>query len=190
MLGLFFKLINGIPIAVPIDDYQELLKDFPIYFHNKTREEIIKLFNSDVCPKKPIIYNYDLETLTYEIKSNTSLDISNKTFRPIFEEDWKEKTAIVNQIPYEKQQSFYMDYLRYYLKFKKFPNFDEFIKFIYYKYNKPVHKDIYIVYDNIDKSYSSIKNYINENNLNYKSIKKAIIDSASVQNRKQLQKTY
>ena len=118
------------------------------------------------------------------------MEISNKTLRPLYNDDWREKAEKMNGIEIEKQQSFYMDYLRYYLKFKKFPNFDEFIKFIYYKYNKPVHKDIYIVYDNIDKSYSSIKNYINENNLNYKSIKKAIIDSASVQNRKQLQKTY
>jgi len=190
LLGLFFKKINEIPIAVCIENYQELLKEFPIYFHNKTREEIIKLFNSEVCPKKPIIYNYDLETLTYDIKPNNSLEISNKTFRPIYQENWKEKTSIINEISYEKQQSFYIDYLRYYLKFKKFPDFNDFINFIYYKYNKPVHKDISIVYDNINNSYIPIKDYINEFNMDYNSIKKIIIQSASIENRKQFQKTY
>lgn len=186
LLGLFYKTINGIPINEKIDNSIELIKELPYYFHSKSREEIIKLFNNEVCSKKPIIYNYDINN-NYDIKSNNSLEISLKTFRPIYYDDWKEKTKNINGISIEYQQSFYADYLRYFLKFKKFPDFNEYLYFIYYKYNKPVHKDISIVFDNIEKSYNPIKDFIKNNNLSYILIKSIIIQSTPINIRKELQ---
>lgn len=186
LLSLFYKTIEDIPITTTIDSYKELLNEFPNYFHSKTREEIIKLFNDKVCPKKPIIYNYS-SIEDYDIKSNNYLEVSNKTFRPLYEDDWKEKTKILNGISMENQQSFYAEYLRYYLKFKKFPEFKEFLNYLYYKFNRPVHKDIEIVFENIEKSYNPIKDFIKNNNLSFKEVKVVIIKSTSINNRKELQ---
>jgi hypothetical protein len=186
LLSLFYKTIEDIPITTTIDNYEELLKEFPNYFQSKTREEIIKLFNDEVCPKKPIIYNYS-SIEDYDIKSNNYLEISNKTLRPLYEDDWKEKTKNLNGITIEKQQSFYADYLRYYLKFKKFPEFKEFINYLYYKLNRPVHKDIAIVFENIEKSYNPIKDFIKNNNLSFKEVKAIIIQSTPIKIRKELQ---
>ena len=186
LLSLFYKTIEDIPITTTIDNYEELLKEFPNYFQSKTREEIIKLFNDEVCPKKPIIYNYS-SVEDYDIKSNNYLEISNKTLRPLYEDDWKEKTKNLNGITIEKQQSFYAEYLRYYLKFKKFPEFKEFINYLYYKLNRPVHKDIAIVFENIEKSYNPIKDFIKNNNLSFKEVKAIIIQSTPIKIRKELQ---
>jgi hypothetical protein len=187
LLSLFYKTIEDIPITTTIDNYKELLNEFPNYFHSKTREEIIKLFNDEVCPKKPIIYNYS-SIEDYDIKSNNYLEVSNKTFRPLYEDDWKEKTKTLNGISIENQQSFYAEYLRYYLKFKKFPEFKEFLNYLYYKLNRPVHKDIAIVFENIEKSYNPIKDFIKNNNLSFKEVKAILIQSTSIKNRKELQK--
>lgn len=187
LLSLFYKTIEDIPITTTIDSYKELLNEFPNYFHSKTREEIIKLFNDEVCPKKPIIYNYS-SIEDYDIKSNNYLEISNKTLRPLYEDDWKEKTKTLNGISMENQQSFYAEYLRYYLKFKKFPEFKEFLNYLYYKLNRPVHKDIAIVFENIEKSYNPIKDFIKNNNLSFKEVKAILIQSTSIKNRKELQK--
>ena len=186
LLSLFYKTIEDIPITTTIDSYKELLNEFPNYFHSKTREEIIKLFNDEVCPKKPIIYNYS-SIEDYDIKSNNYLEVSNKTFRPLYEDDWKEKTKTLNGISMENQQSFYAEYLRYYLKFKKFPEFKEFLNYLYYKLNRPVHKDIAIVFENIEKSYNPIKDFIKNNNLSFKEVKAILIQSTSIKNRKELQ---
>jgi len=186
LLSLFFETINNIPILEKREYYKIILKEFPSYFHLKTREEIIELFNKEVCLKNPIIYNYNLIT-NYNINSNSYLNISIKTFRPIYEDDWKEKTKIINGVSIDNQQSFYAEYLRYYLKFKKFPEFNDYINYIYNKYKKPLHKDILNVFNNIEKSYSEIKEYIKNNNLNYIDIKSIIINSTSIENRKKLQ---
>ena len=186
LLSLFYKTIEDIPITTTIDSYKELLNEFPNYFHSKTREEIIKLFNDEVCPKKPIIYNYS-SIEDYDIKSNNYLEVSNKTFRPLYEDDWKEKTKTLNGISMENQQSFYAEYLRYYLKFKKFPEFKEFLNYLYYKLNRPVHKDIAIVFENIEKSYNPIKDFIKNNNLSFKEVKAIIIQSTPIKIRKELQ---
>ena len=96
LLSLFYKTINQIPISETIDNYDIILKSFPIYFHNKTREEIIKLFNNEVCPRKPIIYNININY--YKIKPNNNLEISTKTFRPIYQDNWKEKTEEIRSL--------------------------------------------------------------------------------------------
>ena len=186
LLSLFYKTVEDIPITTTIDSYKELLNEFPNYFHSKTREEIIKLFNDEVCPKKPIIYNYS-SIEDYDIKSNNYLEVSNKTFRPLYEDDWKEKTKNLNGISMENQQSFYAEYLRFYLKFKKFAEFEEFLNYLYNKLNRPVHKDILVVFENIEKSYIPIKDFIKNNNLSFTDIKSIIIKSTSIKNRKELQ---
>lgn len=186
ILGLFYKTIDNIPIAEEVDN-KELLLEFPYYFHEKTREKILELFNKEVCPKKPIKYPFDLKKSNYYIKANNYLEISNRTFRPLYMDDWKEQSEIINGISIENQQSFYNDYLRFFIKFKKFPEFNEFLEYLYYKYQMPVHKDIYNIYDNIEKSYRDIKEFIKINNLDYNFIKSKIIQSASITNRKKLQ---
>lgn len=187
LLSLFYKTINGIPITIKIDNEKsrELLKDYPLYFQLKTREEIIELFNKEVCPKKPIIYNNN--RIDYDIKDDNYLEISNRTFRPFYVNNWKEQTKIVNGVGVENQDSFYMEYLRYYLRFKRFPEFDEYLNYIYYKFKRPVHKDIRVVFNNIEKSYESIKEYIKKNNLTYNEIKLILIKSTGINNRKEMQ---
>jgi len=187
LLSLFYKTINDIPITIKIDidKSRELLKDYPLYFQLKTREEIIDLFNSAVCPKKPINYNHN--RMDYDIKDDSYLEISNRTFRPFYVNNWKEQTKIMNGVGVENQDSFYMEYLRYYLKYKRFPDFNEYLNYIYYKFKRPVHKDIRIVFDNIEKSYESIKEYIKKNDLTYKEVKLILIKSTGINNRKEMQ---
>lgn len=181
ILGLFYKRIENIPINDINNDINENWKEFPYYFQTKTKEEILELFNSKVCPRKTIKYPFNL--IDYDIKPNNYLEISKNTFRPIYKEDWKKQTEILNNCDYKNQQSFYMEYLRYYLKYKKFPSFSEFLIYLYYKYEKPVHKDIKIVYENINKSYEPIKEFIEKNNISFNEIKEILIKSASIQNR-------
>jgi hypothetical protein len=180
---LFYYDIDGIPIAKlkPIDEIN--MDNYPYYFKNKTREEIIEIYNNEVKSKYLIkIYNQE-ELRDYDIKSNIYLDISLKTFRPVYKDDWKKISEEVNEVSFDKQRSFYADYLRCYLKLKNFPTFNEFIKFIYNKYHMPVHKDIKIVFDNIEKSYKDAKDYIENNNISFDIVRKSIVVSTPIANR-------
>jgi hypothetical protein len=180
---LFYYDIDGIPIAKlkPIDEIN--MDNYPYYFKNKTREEIIEIYNNEVKSKYLIkIYNQE-ELRDYDIKSNIFLDISLKTFRPVYKDDWKKISEEVNEVSFDKQRSFYADYLRCYLKLKNFPTFNEFIKFIYNKYHMPVHKDIKIVFDNIEKSYKDAKDYIENNNISFDIVRKSIVVSTPIANR-------
>ena len=181
---LFYYNIDGIPIAIlkPEDESYEN-NNFPYYFQNKTRKEIIDIYNKEVKTKYLIkIYNKN-ELNNYNIKENIYLDISLKTFRPVYNENWKKISEEINEVSFDKQKSFYADYLRYHLKYNNFPSFQEFIKFVYDRYQKPVHKDIKIVYDNIDKSYENVKDYICNNNMLSKDVSKIIKLSTSIPNR-------
>lgn len=188
ILGLYYKSINGIPInyQVSIDELIEKLKDFPDYFQLKSRQEILNLYNEYVCPRKKII-TYFSEIVDYDINENTYLEISLKTFRPIYQNDWKYQTELINKTSFNNQYSFYNYYLKYYLQKKDFPSFDQFLNYIYYKTQKPVHKDIKIVFDNIEKSYEPIKEFIKLNNLIFKQIKQILINSVAISNRIELQ---
>lgn len=181
---LFYYDINGIPIASlkPIEESYNN-NNYPYYFQNKTREEIIDIYNKEVRSKYLIKIFNDEELNNYDIKSNIHLEISLKTFRPVYKENWKKISEEVNQVPIEKQRSFYADYLKLYLKLKYFPSFDEFVKFIYYKYQMPVHKDIKIVFDNIDTSYKNVRDYIKNNNITFEEVRNIIIKSTSISNR-------
>ena len=180
---LFYYDIDGIPIA-KLKSIDEINMDnYPYYFKNKTREEIIEIYNNEVKSKYLIkIYNQE-ELRDYDIKSNIYLDISLKTFRPVYKDDWKKISEEVNEVSFDKQRSFYADYLRCYLKLKNFPTFKEFIKFIYNKYQMPVHKDIRIVFENIEKSYKNVKDYIKNNKMTFQEISRVIKLSTTISNR-------
>jgi hypothetical protein len=189
---LFYYDIDGIPIAKlkSSDEFYNNDNDndndndqYPYYFQNKTREEIIDIYNKVVKTKYLLkIYNQD-ELNDYDIKQDIYLDISLKTFRPVYNEKWKEISEEINEVSFDKQKSFYADYLRCYLKIKHFPSFEEFMKFIYDKYRMPVHKDIRIVFNNIDKSYEKVRDYIEVNNMTFKEVSKIIKQSTSISNR-------
>jgi len=188
ILGLFYKTIDeGIPINVKISDEESRIKleKFPNYFWSKSKEEILELFNLNVCPKKPIKYPFNL--IDYDIKENTYLEISTNTLRPIYYNDWKIKTEIINKIDYKYQQSFYAIYLKYYLQRRKFPTFRCFLLYIYEKYQTPVHKDIKIVFDNIQKSYQPIKEFIKINKLSFEDTKEILLKSVPIIKRIEMQ---
>jgi hypothetical protein len=181
---LFYYNIDGIPIAIlKPEDESYVNNNYPYYFENKKRKEIIDIYNKEVKTKYLLkIYNKN-ELNDYDIKENIYLDISLKTFRPVYNENWKKISEEINEVSFDKQNSFYADYLRYHLKYKNFPSFEEFIKFIYDRYQKPVHKDIKIVYNNIDKSYKEVRDYIRNNNITSKEVNKTIKLSTSISER-------
>lgn len=181
---LFYYDIDGIPIAIlKSSDESYNNEEYPYYFQNKTREEIIDIYNNEVKTKYLIkIYNQD-ELNDYDIKKDIYLEISLKTFRPIYNEKWKEISERINEVSFDKQRSFYADYLRCYLKIKHFPSFEEFMKFSYNKYKMPVHKDIRVVFNNIDKSYEKVREYIENNNMTFKDVSRIIKHSTKISNR-------
>lgn len=187
---LFYYNIDGIniPIAILKSEDEGYNNDFPYYFQNKKRKEIIDIYNKEVKTKYLIkIYNKN-ELNDYDIKENIYLDISLKTFRPVYNEKWKEISEKINEVSFDKQKSFYADYLRYHLKYKNFPSFEEFAKFIYERYQMPVHKDIKIVFNNIDKSYENVRNYIKDNNMASSDVNRIIKLSTKISNRIMIEK--
>lgn len=191
LLKLFYYDIDNIPIAIlklDADIYYDF--PFPNYFKNKDRFEIIDIYNKEVKTKSLIKILNRSDFNNYEIIENNFLDISLKTFRPVYNKNWKIISEYVNNVSFSKQKSFYADYLRCYLKLKKFPSFNEYIKFIYDKYNTPVHKDIHIVFDNIQGSYKNVFNYINTNNLTFQQIRNIIIQSTPISNRIKMQNSF
>jgi len=189
LLNLYYLNINNIPIAKEItkEEYEKTIESFPYYFKDVDKNKIIEIFNKEILPNNPLKVNYDIELYNYDIKDNNYLEISLNTFRPIYEEDWKRKTEEINGVEITRQYSFYADYLRYLLRYKKFPELDEFILFIFKRYKRPIHKDKINVYKNIEKSYKPVKEYILKNNLNFIDIKKILINSSSILNRKEIQ---
>jgi hypothetical protein len=181
---LFYYDIDGIPIAIlKAEDESYNNEEYPYYFQNKTREEIINIYNKEVKTKYFIkIYNKN-ELNDYDIKENIYLDISLKTFRPVYNENWKKISEEINEVAFDKQKSFYADYLRYYLKMHYFPTFDDFINFVYHKYQMPLHKDIKVAFNNIEKSYEDVRNHIKNNNMSYEDVRKKLMKSIHILNR-------
>lgn len=183
----YYDINNDIPIAI-IKNEDEINWDlFPLIFKLIKRDDIINIYNKEVRS------NYfkelkivDITTNNYQITKN-SLKISLKTFRPFYEDNWKELAQKVNNIEFTKQTSYYSIYLKLFIKLQYFPTFDDFIKFIFNKYQTPLHKDIKIIFDNIEESYKDVKDYIKTNNLNYKDIKDIIIKSTNISTRKTIQ---
>jgi len=188
---LFYYDIDGIPIAKIKQEDHINWDNFPRLFKLVPREDIIEIYNKSVktsyYKELKILDEKDLDL--YDIKPNTSLEISLNTFRPIYKDNWKELSEEINNISFDKQKSYYSIYLKLYLKLRYFPDFNDFIKYIYNKYQSPVHKDIQIIFENIEFSYKSIKEYIKINDMNYNDIKEIIIKSTNISNRIDMEKT-
>lgn len=58
-------------------------------------------------------------------------------------------------------------YIQFYLKNKQFPSLEQFIQFCYEKTQKPIHKDIENAYNIIHESYLEVRDYIENNKLDY-----------------------
>lgn len=192
LMCLFYSNINDIPIQKEIteEEYDEYLnKTFPYYFKGVDKNKIIAIFNLDVSPRKKIIipalnsFNY------YDINDNINncLEISIDTFRPYYYDDWKQQSEDINKTSYENQGSFYNEYLKFFIKKKKFPTLEEFMVFIFNKNEIPLHKDIKNAFNNIEKSYTNVKEHIKKNNLTYNEIRQIIVLSTNISNRKLIQ---
>lgn len=192
LISLYYDNINGIPIYKKInendDEYKRVILKFPYFFQDVNRDIIIEIFNKDVSPRKLLKVNYDEDedsNNNYDIKDNNYLKISSETFRPYYYDDWKERASEINEIDISRQHSFYNQYLNYFLRYKKFPDFNEFLRYNYNRNNeKPVHKDILNVYNNI---YNSYKDIIETTTYSNEEIRKRIIRSTSIEKRKELQ---
>lgn len=69
------------------------------------------------------------------------------------------------------------------LKCECYNNNEEFMIFSYNKYKMPVHKDIRIVFNNINKSYEKVRDYIEDNNMTFEEVCKIIKQSTPITNR-------
>lgn len=183
----YYDINDDIPIAIIKNEDEIKWDSLPLIFKLVKRDDIINIYNNEVRS------NYfkelkivDINIINYQITKN-SLKISLKTFRPLYEDNWKELAEKVNNIDFTKQISYYSIYLKLFIKLHYFPTFDEFIKFIFNKYQIPLHKDIKMIFENIEESYKDVKDYIKTNNLNYKDIKDIIIKSTNISIRKTIQ---
>lgn len=183
LLKLFYYDIDGFPIAKLKPEIEIDLSQYPYYFQNKTRNEIIDIYNKEVKSSCLIKILTEEELNDYDIKDNIRLEISLKTFRPVYNKDWRKISEEINNISMDKQKSFYAEYLRCYIKIHKFPTFHEFLRYLFVNKFLPIHKDIRIVFDNIENSYKEVKEYIKTNNMNYEEIRKIIIKSTPIRNR-------
>lgn len=189
ILKLFFYDINNIPLAIIKKEDEIDWNEFPKLFKLVDRESIVDIYNKFVKSNyyKDLIIKDINELDTYSIIPNNKLEISLNTFRPIYKNNWKELSEEINKISFNRQKSYYAIYLKLYLKLHYFPDIDEFIKYIYNKYQEPIHKDIKIIFHNIEESYKNIKEYIKENNLNYEDIKEKILKSTNILKRIEIQ---
>ena len=185
LLKLFYYDIDGIPISVIKKEEDIDWNNFPQIFKLLRKEDIIDIYNKEVKTNyfKELKILDEKELDIYDITENNLLEISLKTFRPVYKENWKKLSEEVNNISFDKQKSYYSIYLRLYLKHQYFPDLNVFIKYIYYKYQIPIHKDIKIIFDNIENSYKDVKEYIKINDLNFNNVKDIIIKSTNIQNR-------
>lgn len=183
LLQMFYYDIDGFPIAKLKQEIEIDLSKYPYYFQNKTRNEIIDIYNKEVKSSSLIKILTEEELNDYDIKDNIRLDISLKTFRPVYNKEWRKISEEVNNYPMDKQKSFYAEYLRCYIKIHNFPTFHEFLKYLFNKNHLPIHKDIKIVFDNIENSYKEVKEYIKKNNMTYEEVRKIIINSTPIKNR-------
>lgn len=185
LFKLFYYDINGIPISIVKKEEDIEWNNFPKIFKLLKREDIIDIYNKEVKNNSfkeiKILDENNLDV--YDITENNLLEISLKTFRPVYKENWKELSEDVNKISFDKQKSYYSIYLRLYLKLQYFPDFNDFIKYIFNKYQTPIHKDIKIIFDNVKNSYKDVKEYIKINDLNFNNVKDIIIKSTNIQNR-------
>uniref|UniRef100_A0A6C0ETW0 VWFA domain-containing protein n=1 Tax=viral metagenome TaxID=1070528 RepID=A0A6C0ETW0_9ZZZZ len=205
-------LINSHIIAddeyIPIDNIatekniNEIMKTFPDYYNSHKYNELVylsTLVNSNYSAGDiQLDYNkeikYDIEFKNdwsdkYIISTINPLEISLKTFRIVYNPNWKELAVNDNFVSIDNQISAYNDYIKFFLRFQHFPTFNEFAKYIYNKYKKALHKDFNNIYIEVSTSYNKVREYIKDNNLTYDDIKKIILDSCRIDDRIRIQES-
>jgi hypothetical protein len=205
-------LINSHIIAddeyIPVDniatekELNEIMKTFPDYYNSHKYNELVylsTLVNSNYSAGNcNIQYNkeikYDIEFKNdwsdkYIISTINPLEISLKTFRIVYNPNWKELALNDNFVSVDNQISAYNDYIKFYIKFQHFPTFNEFAKYIYNKYKKALHKDFNNIYIEVSTSYNKVREYIKNNNLTYEDVKKIILDSCRIDDRIRIQES-
>jgi hypothetical protein len=203
-------LINSYIIAddeyIPVDkiatekDINEIMKTFPDYYNSHKYNELIYLStlvnsnysagNCNIQYNKEIKYNIEFKndwSDKYIISTINPLEISLKTFRIVYNPNWKELAVNDNFVSIDNQISAYNDYIKFYIKFQHFPTFNEFAKYIYNKYKKALHKDFNNIYIEVSTSYNKVREYIKDNNLTYEDVKKIILDSCRIDDRIRIQ---
>lgn len=206
----FKCLINSHIIAdneyIPVDkiatkeDINEIMETFPDYYTTHEYNELIYLstlvnpnYSANMIQleyNKPINYNEIFQndwSDNYNVNSLNPLTISMKTFRIVYDPNWKELAEKNNGVSIDKQISAYNEYIKYYMKYKHFPSFNEFAKHIYNKYNKALHIDFKNIYDEVEIAYNEVRKYIKDNNLTYEQVKKIISDSCRIEDRIRIQ---
>jgi hypothetical protein len=193
---------------IPIDtiatenDINEIMKTFPDYYNSHKYNELVYLStlvnsnysanNIELEYNKPIKYDIEFKndwSDKYIISTMNPLEISLKTFRILYNPNWKELATIDNFVNIHEQMSAYNDYIKFYIKFQHFPTFNEFAIYIYNKYNKALHKNFTTIYNEVVISYTKVRQYIQDNNLTYDIVKKILLDSCSIKNRIRIQES-
>lgn len=175
------KIINNNIILydkeVNEEEYNNILKLLPSFFKRLDKNKLLDYLNIQFT-----------KSWNYEVKSINPMNISLKTFRPYYVENWKELSYDISNINVENQVSGYNDYIRCYIKYHKFVSYDEFELYVFKKYKKPVHTDLKTIYNEIYISYNNVRDYIEKNNLNYEDVKDILLKSCSIKNRIIIQK--
>ena len=191
---------------IPVDkiatekDINEIMKTFPDYYNSHKYNELVylsTLVNSnysagDIQYNKEIKYDIEFKndwSDKYIISTINPLEISLKTFRIVYNPNWKELAVNDNFVSIDNQISAYNDYIKFFLRFQHFPTFNEFAKYIYNKYKKALHKDFNNIYIEVSTSYNKVREYIKDNNLTYDDIKKIILDSCRIDDRIRIQES-
>jgi hypothetical protein len=193
---------------IPVDkianekELNEIMKTFPDYYNSHKYNELVylsTLVNSNYSAGDiQLEYNkeikYDIEfkndwSEKYIIPTINPLEISLKTFRIVYNPNWKELAVNDNFVSVDNQISAYNDYIKFFLRFQHFPTFNEFAKYIYNKYKKALHKDFNNIYIEVSTSYNKVREYIEDNNLTYVDVKKIILDSCRINDRIHIQES-
>jgi|694.fasta_scaffold00514_25 hypothetical protein len=193
---------------IPVDkianekELNEIMKTFPDYYNSHKYNELVylsTLVNSNYSAGDiQLEYNkeikYDIEfkndwSEKYIIPTINPLEISLKTFRIVYNPNWKELAVNDNFVSVDNQISAYNDYIKFFLRFQHFPTFNEFAKYIYNKYKKALHKDFNNIYIEVLTSYKKVREYIEDNNLTYEDVKKIILDSCRIDDRIRIQES-
>ena len=193
---------------IPVDkianekELDEIMKTFPDYYNSHKYNELVylsTLVNSNYSAGDiQLEYNkeikFDIEfkndwSEKYIITTINPLEISLKTFRIVYNPNWKELAVNDNFVSVDNQISAYNDYIKFFLRFQHFPTFNEFAKYIYNKYKKALHKDFNNIYIEVSTSYNNVREYIKDNNMTYEDVKKIILDSCRIDDRIRIQES-
>lgn len=186
-------IYDYIPIDIEINnkEYNNILDELPNYFKKLNKNEILYIYyNKNIIYDQIIDEEYKFTNswdLNYRVINLDPLNISLKTFRPFYVENWKEISLKCSNVSVDKQISGYNDYIRCYLKYKKFPDYKTFLLYIYNRYNKPIHQDLSNIYNEVVLAYDNVRDYIKENDLIYEDVKKILLNSCKIIDRIRIQ---